>query len=142
MFRKELRDNNEINARHYMTTNKFAIKLVQKLSKSMKVRVNNDDGSINENRSLALSLAMTQELFVENRMEQIRKILTEKFQKKEMLFKKRLLNQEEELEILLERTLNVINIERAKIRDKLLSWRVAEGNLLILLLVRYHCNLL
>jgi hypothetical protein len=127
-FRKKLRENTEISARKFMTADKQAMKLVLKLAASMRVKVRGDDGFVNNLKSEALALATTQEMFIENRIEQVKTQLASAFRSLESASKERIKEQEYELNVLLERDLTLLNLEKLKVQTKIDSWKVTDGN--------------
>lgn len=111
-----------------MTADKQAMKLVLKLAASMRVKVRGDDGFVNNLKSEALALATTQEMFIENRIEQVKTQLASAFRSLESASKERIKEQEYELNVLLERDLTLLNLEKLKVQTKIDSWKVTDGN--------------
>ena len=70
-WRLKMRNNTEAAALQFMMTDKRARKLVKSVARRMKTVVRDADGTVNEMRSRALAIHTTEELFVENRIEQV-----------------------------------------------------------------------
>ena len=127
VFRKELRDNNEVSARLFMETDIHARNLVTRLALNMKVTARDENGAINAIRSQALAQATTEALFIENRIEQIKEKLKEEFQEKEDACFERIEDERVILDEILDRGLAQINVERTQITAKMNAWRCTEG---------------
>jgi hypothetical protein len=130
-FRQKLRENNEMVARKFMSTDRHAKKLVLKLAGNMKVKVLNADGSPNFIRSQALALATTQELFVENRIAQRKDELSAAFHELEQAAADRIDEYADEIDVDLDKSLAELNMERDEIQVKMDKWRYTEGKVML-----------
>ena len=81
IFRKNMKDNNDISARKFMESDPHACRLVLQLAKKMnvKIKVKDEKGIVNAIRSQALARATTEELFIENRFVMVKEELIASF---------------------------------------------------------------
>ena len=130
VYRNNLRANNEFSARHFMMTDKRAKRLVNSLARKMKAVVRDADGEINELRSYALAIATVEELFIENRIEQVKEELKAEFKILEDEVAERIEKREIELDHLLDRLVKDIEKDKQAIRDKINRYRNTEGRVM------------
>ena len=129
-YRQKLRDNSEASARQFMMTDKRSKRLVKSLALKMDVVVKDADGEVNEARSYALALATVEELFIENRIEQLRSELRTGFAEQEAEVATRIERREEELDDLLDRLIADIEKEKEEVRQKIDRYRSTSGKVL------------
>ena len=129
LFRKSLRENNDVTARKFMETDPHARRLVLQLAKklNMKVKVKDEKGAVNAIRSEALARATTEELFIENRIEIVKEELTDSFRAVERECAERVEERRVVLDKALDAHLALIAADVSVIRAKLDAWRNTQG---------------
>ena len=105
------------------------MKLVKSVARRMKTVVLDADGTVNEMRSRALAIHTTEELFVENRIEQVFEELKADMRQKEDECDQRIKKREEELDLLLEKILEELEADKAATHAKLKRLRAASNSI-------------
>ena len=127
ILKMSLRANTESSARLFMETDEQAKVMVAKLCRSMRLKLKDKRGAVNDIQTKALALSTTQTLFIENRVEQRKDELKMEFRKREEASFERLEDEKSALEDILDRGLAVINRERGQIEITLRVQKSERG---------------